>query len=164
MGWYNKLRSEIEVIVTGRKPDTGNFPEDKPAGAYARIQRRRWKLWVVLDNYFNPTKANRLFVRAGIKNEWVEFIPNRLPVLNPVVQISTSQTLSTLSQVYECTNGTPITLTLGTGSNGQTILIKKTGAGNVTISALIDSGSSLTISVTNDSRTLISNGTKWLIY
>lgn len=72
--WYNKFKSN-EIVLSDRKPDVGSIPEDAPAGAFSRIQKRQWKLWLVVDNLYNPTSVKHIFVRSGAKNDWVEYIP-----------------------------------------------------------------------------------------
>lgn len=76
--WYNKYNSN-EVIISNRKPDVSAIPEDAPAGAFARIQRRKWKLWLVINDLYNPTVVSNIFVRTGVKNDWIEYIPPTQP-------------------------------------------------------------------------------------
>lgn len=77
--WYNKYKSN-EIVLSDRKPDTSIIPEDAPAGAFARIQQRKWKLWLVVNDLYNPTSVKNIFVRSGVKNDWIEYIPSIQPI------------------------------------------------------------------------------------
>lgn len=78
--WYKKYKSN-EIVLSDRKPDVSSIPEDAPAGAFARLQKRKWKLWLVINDLYNPTSVKNIFVRSGVKNDWVEYIPP-MPVSN----------------------------------------------------------------------------------
>lgn len=77
--WYNKFKSN-EIVLSDRKPDVSSIPEDAPAGAFSRIQKRKWKLWLVVNDLYNPTSVKNIFVRSGYKNDWIEYTPTFVPI------------------------------------------------------------------------------------
>lgn len=42
----------------------------KPAGKFAAVQKRRYKLRYHVDDKYNPTTVVNTYVRSGIRNEW----------------------------------------------------------------------------------------------
>ena len=79
--WYKEFESNQEIVIAIRRPNVSVDPQDKPAGAYSRIQKRKWKIWYVVDNLYNPTIIQHVFYRAGRKNDWIEYIPPATPDL-----------------------------------------------------------------------------------
>jgi len=53
-----------EIHLSDRDPNVASDPQDKPAGAYARIQRRRWKLWI---NFSSGAMWHR---KSLLVNDW----------------------------------------------------------------------------------------------
>ena len=166
--WYNKFKSN-EVIISDVKPDVIARPEDAPAGAFARIQRRRWKVWAVVNNLFNATSVTNIFFRSGVKNDWIEYVPPLTPnILITAISSNTTIPPITSSIIYNCTNSVAITVTLpsASGKNGLYVKIKRSNQ-LVTINSAggtIDGVPTLLLSSIKNAVELRSDGTNWLIY
>lgn len=60
---YKKFHSD-EIHLAEREPDVTLNPNDKPAGDFSRIQRRRWKIWI-------DTATQKIFIRKTKNiNDW----------------------------------------------------------------------------------------------
>jgi len=55
--WHNKYQSE-EIHIDDRDPDVATFPDDAPSGAVARVQRRKWRLWINVRNGYIWIRKN----------------------------------------------------------------------------------------------------------
>jgi hypothetical protein len=66
--WYDHFKSDEAVN-----------PQDKPAGHYSRIQRRRWRLWI------NWTEGTFWYRSSNQDNTWTKFIPE-IPCPAPMLR------------------------------------------------------------------------------
>ena len=87
-GSWNKRYGSIpkatqEIVIESFAP---TLAIHKPAGKFPSIQKRRWKTWYHVDNKFNPTTIIDIYVRAGMKNEWM--ILNTNPTFDATVDFS----------------------------------------------------------------------------
>lgn len=76
-GSWNKRYGTIpkatqEIVIEDFAP---TLDIHKPAGKFAAIQKRRYKLWYHVDNKYNPTTVIGIYVRSGIRNEWMLVTP-----------------------------------------------------------------------------------------
>lgn len=157
--------STNEIIVSESNPDLTPSGGDSPAGPYAQVQKRKWKLWI---NSFNKT----FFVRKSrLDNEWAG--PYYLGV-NPLPyrRVTASGVLSVTDEVVKVNGGLTVSL-----PNPTTTLVGKVlyisrypGAGTVTVnvsggSQLENSGGAfaLTQTLTSSKCAWINNGTNWLM-
>ncbi len=83
---YYKFNSD-EIHLAERDPDVNAFPDDKPAGAVARIQRRKWKMWINVVN-------GRIFRRKSTRiNDWsLAYDPSSIPSTNDFFRSGTGST------------------------------------------------------------------------
>lgn len=87
-----------QVIIRERDPDINTYPDDKPAGAISRVQRRRWLIWW---NW----KASKLWLRKSHRdNDWVLFQPWVRNKLKQQFTATASQTAFTLTAVVPISN------------------------------------------------------------
>lgn len=90
---YRKFKSD-EIHYSIDAPDVVSLPMDKPAGAYAKIQRRNWKIWYQLNDLFNPTTIVGVWFRAGRKNDWVKLPDSNLALIpQPILSTGWNYTL-----------------------------------------------------------------------
>jgi len=71
MNWkhsYENLKP-YEVVIRAYAPDNNN-PAHKPAW-FARLQKRKWKVWYHVNDEHNPDTVIATYVRAWRKNEWI---------------------------------------------------------------------------------------------
>ena len=81
---------------------------------------------------------------------------------------TTTYTATTSDYVIDCTSGTfTVNLFTAVGNTGRILVFKNSGAGTITLdpnsSETIDGFTTITMTATNQSRTIISDGTNWKI-
>ena len=76
MNWKHDFSNlkPYEIVVSWRAPVLGLDSPDSPAGqnsTWARLIRRKWKVWYHVDNEYKPTTVIATYVRAWRTNDWI---------------------------------------------------------------------------------------------